>query len=91
MKNLKRTEVQKKPKTKKFIPQKLPFFKFDNILYANQIRKEDKAFSNDPNISEVDMKRLKDFLNNSDNKYWNGKYNSEFLVILDHGAPNNSI
>lgn len=77
--------------SKKFIPQKLPFFKFDNILYANPIRKEDKAFFNDPNISEVDMERLKEFLKISDNKYWNGEYNSEFLVILDYGAPNNSI
>ena len=77
--------------SKKFIPKKLPFFKFDNILYANSIRREDKAFFNDPNISEVDMERLKEFLKNSDNKYWNGEYNSEFLVILDYGAPNNSI
>ncbi len=74
-----------------FISQKLPFFNFDNILYANLIRKDKKAFSQDPNISKDEMERLKQFLKKSDEDYWDGDQSSEFLVILEHGAPNNSI
>lgn len=73
------------------ISQKLPFFKIDNILYANPIRKEDKAFSSNPYIPEIVMERLIKFLKNSDNDYWNGMYKSEFLVLLDYSTPNNSI
>jgi len=77
--------------SRKNISQKLPFFRFDNISYANLIREDTKAFSHDPNISKDELERLKQFLKESDEDYWDGDHSSEFLVILEHGAPNNSI
>ena len=77
--------------SREFISQKLPFFKFDNIQYANLIRKDKQAFSTDPDISDVDMERLKRFLKEADEEYWNGYNDSQFLVILKQGCPNSSI
>ena len=77
--------------SRKLISQSLKFFTFDNILYANIIREEDKAFSFDPNISESDLKKLKEYLRKFDEKYWNGYKNSGYLVILETGCPNNTI
>ena len=77
--------------SREIISQELPFFNSDNIQYANLIRKEKKAFSSDPHISEVDMGRLKRFLKEADKIHWNGYKDSQFLVVLKQGCPNSSI
>ena len=77
--------------SREFISQKLPFFNYDNIQYANTIINDKKAFSSDPHISKVDMEKLMRFLKEADNEYWNGYNDSQFLVVLKQGCPNISI
>ena len=77
--------------SKNLISSEIPMIKRDNIHYANTIRQEDKAFSPKPGISENTMNKLKEYLRQKDPQYWRGKFNCEFLVILETNTPNNSI
>lgn len=77
--------------SKKRISTEIPFIQRNDIYFANTIRPKDKAFSPKEGISYETMERLKEFLKKVDPKYWRGRENSKFLVVLETNTPNNSI